>query len=76
MPAPEPYQDSAALMVGTNQIIGTLVIMTMAFACWIAAAIHLGEPRMWSYAALAAALTLAALALMRPASPNGRATRS
>jgi hypothetical protein len=56
-------------MGGTDRgDIGTLLMMTVALGCWIAAAITLGEARMWLFASLGAVLMLAGLALMRPAS--------
>lgn len=42
-------------------------MMTLAFACWIAAATSMGEAKMWLFVALGALLTVVGLALMRPA---------
>jgi hypothetical protein len=56
-------------MGGTDRgEIGTLVLMTVALGCWIAAAITVGEAKMWRFLAVGMVLTLAGLALMRPAS--------
>ena len=56
-------------MGGTDRgDIGTLLMMTVALGCWIAAAITMGEAKMWLFASLGAVLMLAGLALMRPAS--------
>ena len=72
MSARDSYDDTAQLAVETNQMLATLVAMTMALTCWVVAALNLGETRVWFFAALAAVLTLTAFALMRPSSASGR----
>ena len=71
MSARDPYDDAAQLAVETNQMLATLVTMTLALACWGVAALNIGEPRVWFFTAIAAVLTLTAFALMRPSSANG-----
>jgi hypothetical protein len=46
--------------------VGSLALLAMALACWIAAIAHIGESHAGFLAGLATALTLAGLALMRP----------
>jgi hypothetical protein len=77
MAAPDRNEDGVLLMGGSDRgEVGALVLMTLAFVGWVAAAFSLGEGRMWFFGALAAVLTLAAMALMRPAPPQGQTSAS
>jgi len=70
MTAPDPSQRTARLVMldGDRGEIGALVLMSLALAGWVAAAMSFGASRMWLFGALAAGLTVAAMALVRPAS--------
>jgi hypothetical protein len=58
-------------MGGTDRgDLSTLIMMTGALGCWIAAAITLGEHRMFLFVALGTVLMVGGLALMRPRSPK------
>lgn len=61
-------------MEETNQMLATMVAMTLALTFWGVATLNLGEPRVWFFAAIAAVLTLTAFALMRPSSASARRT--
>lgn len=69
MTAPDARQRTArsAVLEGDRGEIGVLVLMSLALAGWVAAAISFGGGGMWFFGALASVLTLAAMALMRPA---------
>jgi hypothetical protein len=69
MTAPYPRQRTVRLCVheGDRGEIGALVLMSLALVGWVAAALSFGGGRMWIFGALASGLTLAAMALMRPA---------
>lgn len=60
-------------MGGTDRgDLGTLVMMTGALGCWIAAAITIGEARMLLFVLLGVVLMVGGLALMRPRSTKAR----
>jgi len=65
MPARDSRDETAQMAVETNQMLATMVTMTLALGCWAVAALNLGEPRVWLFAAAAALLTLTAFALIR-----------
>ena len=67
MSARDSRDETAQMAAETNQMLATMVTMTLALGCWGVAALNLGEPRVWFFAAIAAVLTLTAFALMRPA---------
>lgn len=68
MAASDPCQRPARLvqLEGDRGEIGTLVLMSLALAGWVAAAVSFGGERMWLFGALATGLTVAAMALVRP----------
>jgi hypothetical protein len=78
MTAPDQSQQGAQLAMGGSDRgeVTALVLLALAFAGWVAAFISFGEGRMWFFGALAAVLTMAALALMRPAQPQSSASGS
>ena len=68
MTAPDARQRTVrhAVREGDRGEIGVLVLLSLALVGWVAAAISFGGGRMWLFAALASAFTVAAMALMRP----------
>ena len=78
MPARDSRDETAQIAAENNQMLATMVAMTLALGFWGVAALNLGEPRVWFFAAIAAVLTLTAFALMRPSSATAteRADRS
>ena len=70
--AHDSSDNAAQLAVETNQMLATMVAMTLALTFWGVTALNLGEPRMWLFAAIAAVLTLTAFALMRPSAAAAR----
>jgi hypothetical protein len=69
MAVPEQHQHSSVRPGGSDWgEVGALVLMTLALAGWVAAAFSVGEERMFLFAALAAVLTLAGMAMARPTS--------
>jgi hypothetical protein len=70
--ARDTYDDAAQHAVETNQMLATMVAMTLALTFWGVAALNIGGPRAWYFAAIAAVLTLTAFALMRPSAAPAR----
>jgi len=72
--ARDTYDHTAQHAVETNQMLATMVAMTLALTFWGVTALNLGGPRVWFFAAIAAVLTLTAFALMRPSAATARPT--
>lgn len=70
--ARDTHDHTAQHAVETNQMLATMVAMTLALTFWGVAALSLGGPRVWYFAAIAAVLTLTAFALMRPSAASAR----
>lgn len=79
MTAPDPssQHDAHVAMGGSDRgEVTALVLLSLAFAGWVAAVVTFGEGRMWFFGSLAAVLTMAAMALMRPAQPQATTSGS